>query len=69
MVLKIQDQNDFPSVNVPASIFGAVSCNYVEFESALLAIQHQLISLISYAFSKGARVVLYNDGDENIQEM
>ncbi|MFA6738523.1 MAG: glycoside hydrolase family 172 protein [Bacteroidales bacterium] len=67
LVLKIYwDQNDFPSVNVPASdFFGAVSCNYVEFESALLAIQHNCYqSYFPMPFSKGARVVLYNDGDE-----
>ncbi len=60
------DGNDFPSVNVPASdFFGAIGCKTIDYESLLLAIQHNCHqSYFPMPYSKGARITLYNDGDK-----
>lgn len=60
------DGNDFPSVNVPAAdFFGAVGGKGIDYESLYMAIYHNCHQCyLPMPFSKGARVVLYNDGDK-----
>lgn len=60
------DGNDYPSVNVPlADFFGAVGGKVIEYESLFLSIHHNCHQCyLPMPFSNGARITLYNDGDE-----
>ncbi len=66
IILRIYwDDKNYPSVNVPLSdFFGAMNGFTVDYESALTSIRHNCYqSYIPMPFSRGARFVLYNDGD------
>lgn len=58
------DGNDYPSVNVPAAdFFGSVAGRPIDWESRYIALQHNCHQCyFPMPFSKGAKVVLYNDG-------
>ena len=66
LVLKIYwDDSKYPSVNVPlGDFFGAMNGRVIDYESIIMQINHYCyMSYVPMPFSKGARIVLANDGD------
>jgi hypothetical protein len=66
LVLKMYwDNSKEPSVNVPlGDFFGAIKGLAIDYESMIMQINHYCyMSYVPMPFSKGARIVLANDGD------
>jgi hypothetical protein len=72
LVLKVYwDGESEPSVDVPlADFFGAVESDTIDYQSALLEINHYCyMSYIPMPFSRRARFVLANDGDQRYSRL
>jgi hypothetical protein len=68
LVLKVYwDDEQEPSINVPLSdFFGAIASETVDYQSALMQINHYCyMSYLPMPFSKRARFLLVNDGDQD----
>ena len=71
LVLKVfWDDATEPSICVPlADFFGAVAGRAVDYESAMMQINHAcFMCYLPMPFSKGARFVLGNDGDRDYSQ-
>lgn len=67
LVLNIYwDNSKDPSVNVPlGDFFGAIDGRVIDYESVIMQINHYCyMSYLPMPFSKGARIVLANDGEK-----
>ncbi len=72
LVLKIYwDDNPFPSVDVPLSdFFGAMQSREVDFASvAMQTNHHNYMSYLPMPFSKRARIIIANDGDQAYHQL
>lgn len=61
------DDNDYPSINVPiADFFGAINNQPIDYDSSVMSVNHLCyMCYLPMPFSRGARFVLFNDGDKD----
>src|ERR1700722_19577203 len=64
------DDEKYPAIKIPlADFFGAVGGKEVDYQSALLQVNHScFMSYLPMPFSKRARLVLANDGDRDYSQ-